>query len=50
VIGGIGLVLQHGLDFSSPFGAISDAVLFPLILVFSVYMAVTVWHQRAWFR
>jgi hypothetical protein len=42
VIGGIGLVLQHGLDFMSPFGAITDAVLFPLILAFSVYMAVVV--------
>jgi hypothetical protein len=42
VIGGIGLVLQHGLDFTSPLGALTDAVLFPLILVFSIYLALVV--------
>jgi hypothetical protein len=50
VIGGIGVVLQHGLNFTSPFGAITDAILFPLILVFSIYMAVVIWRQRSWFR
>ena len=46
VIAGIGVVFQNGLNFTSPFGAITDTVLFPLILVFSIYMAVTVWRQR----
>jgi hypothetical protein len=46
VIAGIAVVLQHGLDFSSPFGAITDAVLFPLVLVFALYMAVYVWRHR----
>ena len=50
VIGGIGLVLQHGLDFTSPFGAITDTILFPLILMFSITMAVVIWRQREWFR
>jgi len=50
VLGGINLVLEHGLDFTSPFGAITDAVLFPLILVFAVYMAVVVWRSREFFR
>jgi hypothetical protein len=46
VIAGIGVVLQHGLDFASPLGAMVDAILFPLILVFSIYMAVVVWQER----
>ena len=50
VLGGINLVLEHGLDFTSPFGAITDAVLFPLIQVFAVYMAVVVWRSREFFR
>jgi hypothetical protein len=50
VLGGIQLVLENGLDFGSPFGAIIDAVLFPLILVFAVYMAVTVWRGREAFQ
>jgi hypothetical protein len=50
VIGGIVLVLQHGLDFTSPFGALTDASLFPLILAFSIYMAIIVWRQRRWFQ
>ena len=50
VIGGIGLVLKQSLDFTSPFGALTDAILFPLILIFSIYMAVTMWRQREWFR
>ena len=47
---GIQLVFEHGLDFSSPFGAITDAVLFPLILIFAVTMAVVVWRNRECFR
>lgn len=50
VIGGIGLVLQHGLDFTSPFGAMVDAIMFPLILAFSIYMAVMVWRRREYFH
>jgi len=50
VVGGIGLVLKQSLDFTSPFGALTDAILFPLILIFSIYMAVTMWRQREWFR
>ena len=49
VLGGINLVLEKGLDFSSPFGAITDAVLFPLILVFAVFFAFIVWRNRAAF-
>ena len=50
VLGGIQLVLEKGLDFSSPFGAVTDAVLFPLILVFAVYMAVIIWRNQAVFK
>ncbi|MBI5953838.1 MAG: hypothetical protein HY865_19465 [Chloroflexi bacterium] len=46
VLGGINLVLEKGLNFSSPFGAAADAILFPLILVFAVYLAVVVWRNR----
>ena len=49
VIGGIALVLQHGLSFESPFGAIIDAALFPLILLFAFWMAATVWINRKQF-
>lgn len=49
VISGIQLVLENGLDFTSPFGALTDAILFPLILIFSVYMAMTVWRNRSVF-
>ena len=49
VIGGIALVLQHGLSFDSPFGAIIDALMFPLILIFTIWMAVTVWDNREQF-
>jgi len=50
VLGGVQLVLENGLDFSSPFGAITDAVLFPLVLVFSVVLAFIVWRNRAQFE
>jgi hypothetical protein len=50
VLGGINLVLEKGLAFSSPFGAITDAVLFPLILVFSIFFACIVWRNRTAFR
>jgi hypothetical protein len=50
VLGGINLVLEKGLDFTSPFGAITDAVLFPLVLVFAVFLAIFVWRNRAIFQ
>jgi hypothetical protein len=50
VLGGINLVLENGLDFSSPFGALTDAVLFPLILIFSVYLSIVVWWNRELFH
>jgi hypothetical protein len=50
VIGGIGLVLKQSLDFTSPFGALTDAILFPLILIFSIYITVSMWRHREWFR
>jgi hypothetical protein len=49
VIGGIQLVFDHGLDFSSPFGALTDALLFPLVLIFAVSMAVYLWRHRKLF-
>ena len=50
VLGGISLVLEKSLDFSSPFGALTDTVLFPLILVFAVFLAVIVWRNREVFQ
>jgi hypothetical protein len=49
VLGGISLVLENGLDFSSPFGAITDAVIFPLVLIFSVYLSFVVWRNQEFF-
>jgi hypothetical protein len=50
VIGGIALVLQHGLSFDSPFGSFTDAVLFPLILLFAIWLAITIWTNREQFK
>jgi hypothetical protein len=50
VIAGIQLVLEDGLDFTSPFGALTDAILFPLVLAFSIYMAVYLWRHRSLFE
>jgi hypothetical protein len=50
VIAGIQLVLENGLDFSSPFGALTDAILFPLILIYAVYMAFYMWCNRSLFE
>jgi hypothetical protein len=49
-LGGVNLVLDHGLDFTSPFGALTDAVLFPLIFVFAVSLAFLAWRHRAAFN
>jgi len=46
VIGGIALVFQQGLAFDSPFGSITDALMFPLILLYALWMATTVWKNR----
>lgn len=50
VILGVGVILQHGLNSTSPFGASADAILFPLIVASLINMAVVVWRQREWFR
>ena len=50
VIGGIALVIQHGLSFESPFGALTDALLFPMILLFAVWLAGTIWCNREQFK
>ena len=50
VIGGIALVIQHGLSFDSPFGALTDALMFPLILLFSAWIAGTIWSNRDQFK
>ncbi len=50
VIGGINLVLEKGIDFSSPFGALTDTVLFPIVLAFALYMATYIWRHRELFH
>lgn len=50
VIGGINLVLEKGIDFSSPFGALTDTMLFPLVLAFALYMATYIWRHRELFN
>jgi hypothetical protein len=49
MIAGIGIILRYGINFDSPFGAITDIILFPLILLFAIYMAAVVWQKREWF-
>ena len=49
VIAGIALVLKQGLSFDSPFGAATDALLFPLVLLFALWVAATTWMNRAQF-
>jgi hypothetical protein len=46
VVGGIALVLAEGLDFSSPIGALTDAIIFPLVLAFSISMVFYLWKRR----
>lgn len=48
-LAGINMVIQNGLGFSSPFSAITDAILFPLILIFAIYLAAVVWKNRVYF-
>ena len=40
------MVLERGLDFTSPFGVIVDAILFPSIATFSFYLALVTWRSR----
>jgi hypothetical protein len=49
VLGGINLVLMKGLDFSSPVGARADAILFVLVLAFSIYLIARLWRDRRLF-
>jgi len=46
LLGGISMVLSDGLDFTSPIGALTDAILFVLVLIFAVYMAIGLWRNR----
>jgi hypothetical protein len=46
VLGGINLIIEKGLNFASPFGAITDAIIFPIILLFSLYFAYKIWINR----
>jgi len=46
VITGIQLVFEKGLDFTSPFGTLTDAILFPMVLIYSIYMAIYMWRKR----
>lgn len=50
VIAGIALVIQHGLSFDSPFGALVDALVFLLVLLFAVWFTVTVWSNKEQFK
>ena len=45
VVAGINLVIENGLDFKSPVGALTDAILFVIVLIFSVFMAVFLWRR-----
>jgi len=49
VIGGITLVIQHGLSFDSPFGSITDTLTFPLVLLFAIWLGGTIWSNREQF-
>ena len=45
VVGGINLVIEKGLDFKSPVGALTDAILFVVVLIFSIFMAIFLWRR-----
>lgn len=49
VVQGINLVINKGLDFSSPIGAFTDAVIFVIVLIFAVWMIFFLWRKRAIF-
>ncbi len=46
VVGGIQLVVVEGLSFSSPMGALTDAIMFMLVLAFSIYVIVYLWRKQ----
>lgn len=47
--GGIGMVLEKGLAFESPIGALSDAILFVVVLAFAITMAGYLYRKRELF-
>jgi len=49
VTGGINLVLVEGLAFKSPIGALSDAVIFVIVLIFAVFLTAYLWKNRRLF-
>jgi hypothetical protein len=49
VVGGIQLVMTKGLDFSSPMGALTDAIMFVLVLAFSIYVVAYLWRKQELF-
>lgn len=49
VIEAISLMLKKGIDASSPFGALTDTVFFPLVLAFAVYKVTYIWRHRELF-
>lgn len=46
VSGGINLVLMEGLEFKSPIGAMSDAIIFVIVLVFALFLVFYLWRNR----
>jgi hypothetical protein len=46
VVGGIWMVVTEGLNFTSPIGALTDAILFVIVLAFSIYVIVGLWKER----
>jgi len=49
VSGGLNLVLVEGLSFKSPIGAVSDAVIFVVVLIFSMGLISYLWKNRRLF-
>ena len=49
VVGGLQMVATEGLDFQSPIGALTDALLFVLVLGFSIYLTIFLWKRREQF-
>ena len=46
VVAGINMVIENGLDFKSPVGALTDAILFVVVLLFSIFMAIFLWRRH----
>jgi len=45
VVGGINLVIENGLDFESPVGALTDTIIFVVVLICSVFIAIFLWRR-----